>query len=191
MNRVRRRKSGRLTLLLSVPVLISTVALAEPHLERGDLPNPAAEAVVPMPLLVEALSGWVAADLGLPLPQTPPVVAYVDAADMKAVRSDQQGRDGGAAEAGAGLVAFYNLRTGTIHLPADWTGGSAGELSILVHELVHHFQRESGQSFACPAEREADAFGSQERWLARFGETLEEAFGIEPLARLVMTRCMF
>jgi hypothetical protein len=193
MDHARRHAAGLLAALLPVPVLVTAMAGAEPQVTKAEPIQQSASgaAIVPMPLLVEAVSGWVAADLGLPMPDTPPSIVFVDPEAMAAVRRDQQGWDGGRAQSTGGPVAFYNLRTGAIHLPADWTGASPVELSILVHEIVHHFQATSGQRFACPAEREGDAFDSQERWLARFGETLEGAFGIEPLARLVLTRCMF
>ena len=73
----------------------------------------------------------------------------------------------------------------------SWTGGTPTELSILVHELVHHLKNVSRQRFACPAAREKQAYATQARWLGMFGEDLESAFGINDLALLVTTSCMF
>jgi Domain of unknown function (DUF6647) len=36
-------------------------------------------------------------------------------------------------------VAVYYDPTQTIYLPEGWTGMTPGELSVLVHEMVHHF----------------------------------------------------
>jgi hypothetical protein len=57
---------------------------------------------------------------------------------------------------------------------------------VLVHELVHHLQETSGRLPAYPAERERDACALQERWLRRFGGSLERDFGITPM--LVLAR---
>ena len=62
-------------------------------------------------------------------------------------------------------------------------------VSVLVHELVHHLQEASGQRPACPAERERDAYALQERWLRRFGGSLERDFGIAPIFVLVAGVC--
>ena len=53
------------------------------------------------------------------------------------------------------------------------------ELSVLVHEMVHHLQAASDMRFACPAEREVLAYRAQGAWLGLFGESLESAFGID------------
>jgi hypothetical protein len=89
------------------------------------------------------------------------------------------------------IVALYHDASETIYLPESWSGRTPAELSILVHELVHHAQNLAGQRFACPEEREKLAFEAQQRWLRPFGETLQSAYGIDPLTLLVRTSCFF
>jgi hypothetical protein len=54
---------------------------------------------------------------------------------------------------------------------------------------VHHLQEASGRPPACPAERERDAYALQERWLRRFGGSLERDFGIAPMFVLAASVC--
>lgn len=86
-------------------------------------------------------------------------------------------------------VAAYDTRTGNIHLSKSWTGGTAAELSVLVHELVHHFQTESGVRFACPGEREKVAYDVQARWLEAAGGDIERDFGMNRTFLLLATTC--
>jgi hypothetical protein len=79
---------------------------------------------------------------------------------------------------------------GRIHLAAGWTGQTPEEVSLLVHEMVHHFQSRGGARFACRAEREREAYAVQDRWLGLFGSSLATSFGLEPLFLLVATTCM-
>jgi hypothetical protein len=146
---------------------------------------------VPLGALVAAVTGWVSAETGLPLPSQPPRVAYADDAEMAALRrADPAGH---AAPQPSGtrpeVIALYDTRSGTILLPAGWTGGTAAELSILVHEITHHLQSEAGLRFACPGEREQAAFAAQARWLERFGSDLDREFQIDPMFLLVATTC--
>lgn len=51
------------------------------------------------------------------------------------------------------VVAVYDTATTTIYLPPDWTGSSAGDQSVLVHELVHYLQKIAQLKYECPAAR--------------------------------------
>ena len=87
-------------------------------------------------------------------------------------------------------VAVYSDAERTIYLPEGWTGGSAAELSVLVHEMVHHAQNVRGLKFDCPQEREKLAYLAQERWLGLFGRSLAEDFELDPMSLLVKTGCI-
>jgi hypothetical protein len=87
------------------------------------------------------------------------------------------------------VVALYNDQTKTIYLSDKWTGTTPSELSVLVHEMVHHLQNEAGTTFECPAEREKLAYEAQDKWLRLFGRNLEAEFEINGLALLVSTSC--
>ena len=56
---------------------------------------------------------------------------------------------------------------GTIYLPDTFTLGR--DDYILLHELVHHLQDESGGDFACLAEREREAYALQTRFVEESG----------------------
>jgi hypothetical protein len=88
-----------------------------------------------------------------------------------------------------GIVAVYNDHMKTIYLPNGWSGRTAAELSVLVHEMVHHLQNEGRTRFECPAEREKLAYEAQNKWLGLFGRSIEQEFEINGLAILISTSC--
>ena len=93
------------------------------------------------------------------------------------------------ADTGRGVVAMYNDRTQTIYLPEGWTSGSPADQSILVHEMVHHLQLQAQLKYGCPEEREKLAYEAQGKWLALFGRSLGEEFGLDPFTVLAKTLC--
>jgi hypothetical protein len=56
---------------------------------------------------------------------------------------------------------------GTIYLPDNFTLGR--DDYILLHELVHHLQDESGKRFECLAAREREAYALQSRFVQETG----------------------
>jgi hypothetical protein len=141
---------------------------------------------VPDPLLL-AIAAWVSEATDLPLPQALPAIRFAAPEEMghlmRAAALSPTGE--GAAE----VVAFYDTPGHAIYLPSGWSGATPGELSVLVHEMVHHAQAEAGRRFACPAERERQAYDAQAHWLALFGADLESEFGIDRMFLLVATTC--
>ena len=71
---------------------------------------------------------------------------------------------------------------GTIYLPVSFALGR--DDYILVHELVHHMQDESGKAFACLATREREAYAIQTTFVQEtgHGEMPNDVF-------LLMLRC--
>jgi hypothetical protein len=133
--------------------------------------------------LAQAVGAWVAAVLEAPLPALPEIAT----ATPERMRELRYGPDAPAAS--LTVVALYDDAARTILLPEGWTGESPAEMSVLVHEMVHHMQNLSGRRFACAAEREAEAYRVQEEWLGLFGDTLEAAFELNPLTLMLLTRC--
>jgi len=88
-------------------------------------------------------------------------------------------------------IAIYGDATRTIYLPEGWTGKTAAESSVLVHELVHHFQNVLALKHECPQEREKLTYLAQERWLGLFGHSLAADFALDPFSLLVKTRCFY
>ena len=87
------------------------------------------------------------------------------------------------------VVSAYDTRHAIVLLPEGWQPRSAAELSMLVHELVHHLQTEAKLRYACPEEREALAYAAQEKWLGQFGTSLEREFQLDGLTLLAITHC--
>lgn len=88
------------------------------------------------------------------------------------------------------VVAVYNDTTKTIFLSSAWVGATPAELSILVHEMVHHLQNLGNFKYECSAAREKLAYQAQDQWLKRFGQDLEKEFEIDMLTLLVTSACM-
>jgi hypothetical protein len=154
----------------------------------------AAAARLPTPTLVDALTDWLVTEQGLPRPAERPRVVLVPGRQIGALRHFGVATDlpqdlarivSGQRE----TVAAYDPATRTIYLRHDWSGRTAAEMSVLVHELVHHLQASAGRRFACVEASEDEAYAAQERWLRRFGASLEADFGIDAFTRLVSTNC--
>jgi hypothetical protein len=88
-------------------------------------------------------------------------------------------------------VAIYSDDAQTIYLTEGWTGSTPADLSVLVHEMVHHFQNVLGLKHECPQEREKLAYQAQERWLGLFGHSLEKDFEVDGFSLLSKTRCFY
>ena len=97
--------------------------------------------------------------------------------------------DVSASEISSDIVALYSNESKTIYLMDGWTGKTPAELSILVHEMVHHLQNVGQLKFACPEEREELAYKAQDSWLHLFGRDLERDFQMDPLSVFVKSKC--
>jgi hypothetical protein len=152
-------------------------------------------------VLMTMMVKWLAENFDLPLTKELPRIAVVSAERMAAARyaAFVSARTRGAAarndadhfEHGDEVEAFYDDATRTIYLPRGWRADSAAELSILVHELVHHLQKVAGLRYPCALAREALAFAAQEQWLSRFGGSLESDFGMDRMTVFLRTRCIY
>lgn len=94
-----------------------------------------------------------------------------------------------ASEISSDIVSLYSNESKTIYLMDGWTGKTPAELSILVHEMVHHLQNVGQLKFACPEEREELAYKAQDSWLRLFGRDLERDFQMDPFTILVKSKC--
>jgi len=95
-----------------------------------------------------------------------------------------------ASEISWDIVSLYSNESKTIFLLDGWTGKTPAELSILVHEMVHHLQNVGQLKFACPEEREELAYKAQDSWLHLFGRDLESEFQMDPFTILVKSKCL-
>ena len=151
--------------------------IAAPALAQDSRPREA-------PPLLDTLALWLEANFDLPRAPRDPQLATLPGRELAAMRYGDE-----AAVSAERVVALYDEATRTILLSDGWTGRNPAEISILVHELVHHMQAMSGQRFACPAARERIAYRAQNAWLGLFGEDLQTAFDLDPAMLLVGTVC--
>jgi len=143
---------------------------------------------------------WLSSKFDLPAIHDHPRVEFAPPLKIAAMRykgmlplawREDSIRDPAAQTAGLReVVAIYRDDTKTIYLNESWTGTSPAEMSILVHEMVHHLQNRAGMKFECPAAREKLAYQAQNEWLKRFGRDLEKDFEIDMLTLLVTSACM-
>jgi hypothetical protein len=154
-----------------------------------------------MEALLTTIVLWVSINFGLPATYDHPKVEIVPPAKMAAVRFQGLTSDRAAsvaieagrkaqADFGHEVYALYDDRRRIIYLHEGWAGKSPRDVSLLVHEMVHHMQNAAGKKFTCPQEREKDAYKAQSEWLALFGRTLEQEFEIDGMTMLVRTNCM-
>ena len=87
-------------------------------------------------------------------------------------------------------LAVYIDGAEIIYLIEGWTGRTPADLSVLVHEMVHHFQYKLGLKHECPQDREKLAYAAQDRWLHLFGHSLESDFELDGFSVLVKTYCL-
>jgi hypothetical protein len=88
-------------------------------------------------------------------------------------------------------VALYEDQSRTIFLREDWTGSSPAEISVLVHELVHHVQNLAGLKYGCGEEREKPAYAAQRKWLEFHGRNFFEEFETDLISLTIRTTCAF
>ncbi len=137
-----------------------------------------------VPTILDFISLWLQSEYHLELPGSHPDIVSKSPEELITRRYGE-----GIAFDPGEIVALYDAEAQTIFVSDDWMGTSVAELSILVHEMVHHFQAEAGTIFACAAEREKLAYRAQQDWLSLFGQDLQNAFGIDPALIRVSTVC--
>jgi len=147
-------------------------------------------------MLMTMIVAWLSANFALPAEYDHPQVVFVAAEAMHEVRfqatgSASLGQHSGPAAPGATseVEAFYDDATKTIHLSRDWSEDSPADLSVLVHEMVHHLQTEAELAYPCPEVREKLAYKAQDWWLKQFGRNLIDEFELDPMTLLVRTSC--
>lgn len=155
---------------------------------------------LPTPALLTWIIDWLSADVDLPAIPDLPRVKLVPPEALFALRFgashlesspcvEHSCRSTVSSELEHTTVALYDDATRTIYLREGWTGTTPAELSVLIHEMVHHLQNLGELTYECAEARERSAFIAQARWLERFGQTLESEFSLDPMTLLVRTMC--
>ena len=137
-----------------------------------------------MNALMSAIVGWLSINFDLPASYDHPEIVFAPASQISEL-----------ANAGAGtksqraIVAVYNDVKRVIYLPQSWSDKSPADLSILVHEMVHHLQNISKIKYSCPGAREEPAYAAQGQWLQLFGHSLFDEFELDRMTLMVTVLC--
>lgn len=153
-------------------------------------------------VLLADIASWLSQSFDVPASATIPRIEIASPERFATVRYRRlvEGQQGGAIpglrdQLSSGqfddVVAFYENASQTIFLREGWTGRTPQEVSVLVHEMVHHLQNMAGIKYACPAAREKLAYAAQQEWLELSGHDFFEAFETDPMTLLVRTACGF
>ena len=149
--------------------------------------------------LLTAIEGWLSNQFEMPEIDRHPRIELVSPSTIASLRygKDLSSLNGEVVAADSQTtsqqetVSLYDDATQTIYLPKGWSGTTDVEASILVHEMVHHFQNLLGLKYGCAQEREKLAYVAQERWLVRSGHSLASDFDLDPFSLLVTTTCKY
>src|SRR6516162_6723346 len=149
--------------------------------------------------LLTAIEGWLSSQFEMPKIDRHPRIEFVSPSTIASMRygkylSSLNGEvvvADGQTTSQQETVSLYDDATQTIYLPKGWSGATDVEVSIVVHEMVHHFQNLLGLKYGCAQEREKLAYVAQERWLVRSGHSLASDFDLDPFSLLVTTTCKY
>ena len=143
-------KRVTLAVTAKISIALSTAALA-------DTP------VIP-PTLLEELHAWIDAASDLPRPSDPAKIVFADPHEVTEPSKM-------AAVIGNVPRGLYAPETGEITLVLPWSAQDPHDVSVLLHELVHH--RQNAKHYYCEAAKEHTAYKLQKAWLAERHLTLD------------------
>jgi len=156
--------------------------------------------------LLAAIADWLSKEFGLPVVDRFPEIKLISPGEIGALRynspvppaSHEVAGDPGLAQPQSSaylptndIVAVYIDGAEIIYLIEGWTGRTPADQSVLVHEMVHHFQYKLGLKHECPQDREKLAYAAQDRWLHLFGHSLESDFELDGFSVLGKTHCFY
>jgi hypothetical protein len=158
--------------------------------------------------LLAAIADWISKEFTLPVVDRFPEIKLISPSEIGALRykspvppaPHEVGRDPGLAQPQSSThpltndtVAVYIDGAEIIYLIDGWTGRTPADLSVLVHEMVHHIQFKLGLKHECLQDREKLAYAAQDRWLHLFGHSLESDFELMAfrytVKRIAFTDC--
>lgn len=139
-----------------------------------------------MKSLMIALMMWIGANSTLPFTTEVPDIERVSAEQMHYMALPGTSYDPASTQQ---ILALY-LDTGEVlYLQDGWAPDNPRDVSILVHELVHHMQAVAGRKYRCRGEQEKEAYDVQERFLASIGRKIEDVIEIDRLFLFFVTTC--
>ena len=143
-----------------------------------DHPEATVSARRPIGPALTLVADFLAETSGFPVPTTLPRVEFASSAQLAAVRyrdlsTQPEVLSFSFSNKANALDMAYDDARGILYLSEYWSGGSPAELSVLVHGVVNHAQREAGLVYACRQEREDVAYAARDAWLRPFGQTAQ------------------
>ena len=147
--------------------------------------------------LLHEIVSWLSSNFDLPAIEDRPNIKFASKTKLATMRPRTVRIGRGSRRTGADqpaqrrVVALYDHKLRTIFLPDDWIGKSPADQSVLVHEMVHHLQNLANLKFECPMAREKLAYLAQDKWLGRFGTSLENEFDVDMFTVLISSACMY
>jgi hypothetical protein len=152
----------------------------------------------PTSALVDLLLSWLVTNFQLPATAERPRVEFVPQSRLSVLRfrglvserliSSPEIPNEPLADPQA-VFGVYDDNRQTIFLSDQWRGETPAEVSVLLHEMVHHLQNLGRLTYVCPQERERLAYDAQKRWLEMFGKSFVDEIGVDEFDVLVRTRC--
>ena len=147
--------------------------------------------------LLDQIMNWLATNFDLPAIKDRPAIKFASKMDLAMMTAQDRAHFQGLTQADAidqltqrQVVALYDNESKTIFLPDDWIG-TVVDQSVLVHEMVHHVQNLAELKFECPMAREKLAYLAQDKWLGRFGMSLEREFDVDMFTVLISSACVY
>ena len=147
--------------------------------------------------LLDEIVTWLSSNFDLPAIKDHPAIELASKTKLATMQAEDSARWQGLTQAEGidqstqrRVVALYNVKSKTIFLPDDWIGKSPVDQSVLVHEMVHHLQNLANLKFECPMAREKVAYLAQDKWLGRFGMSLENDFDVDMFTVVISSACM-
>nr|WP_238368199.1 DUF6647 family protein [Mesobacterium pallidum] len=115
-----------------------------------------------LPALVAQLEDWLDANTALPRRDTAPEIRLVSQARAASMGTARHASQEGMAR------GIYDTETEVVYLVSPWDKRDPRDVSVLLHELVHHRQAEAGHWY-CPGAQEEPAYRLQDEWLSGMG----------------------
>lgn len=108
-------------------------------------------------VLISELNTWLDAETEFEKRDSQPQIKLIEkelAENLRGVADRSDGR----------VRGLYDAETETIYLTKPWSPDNSRDISVLLHEMVHH--RQAGQHWYCEQAQEWRAYQIQAQWLA-------------------------
>ncbi len=112
--------------------------------------------------VMQDLELWLDGNTSLPRQEDIPALRWVDAGPVTVPTSTRFDTHGKKSR------GFYDPDRRTIWLVRPWSPHDPLDVSVLLHELIHHRQT-SAKHWYCAGAQELPAYRLQQAWLAEFG----------------------